>query len=91
MLDLGIIEQSESSCASPIVLVPKPDGSMRHCTEYRKVNALTIPDQFILPRVEHLTDQVGKSKFLTRGYCQVPLDDSSHPMSVFVTLTDFFQ
>jgi len=96
MLDLGIIEHSESPWASPIVLVPKPDGSIRLCTDYRRVNLLTVPDPFPIPRIEDLVDRVGRAKFLTkvdmtRGYWQVPLDDYSGPISAFVTPSGHFQ
>ena len=96
LLRLGIIETSCSPWASPIVMVPKPDGTMRLCTDYRKVNTLTVPDPFPLPRIEDLVDRVGRAKFLskidmTRGYWQVPLDDTSVPVSAFVTPTGHFQ
>jgi len=51
---MGIIKHSNSPWASRIVLVPKADGSVRLCTDYRKVNKLTRPDPFPLPRVEDL-------------------------------------
>jgi len=96
MLDLRIIEPSDSPWASPIVLVPKPDGSIRLCTDYRRVNTLTVADPFPFPRIEDLVDKVGRAKFLTkvdmtRGYWQVPLDDYSGPISAFVTPTGHFQ
>ncbi len=53
----------------------KSDGSFRFCTDYRKVNAITKPDSFPLPRIEDCIDQVGNAKFvskfdLLKGYWQ---------------------
>ena len=85
-----VIEETESSYASNVVLVPKPDKTLRLCTDYRKLNAITVPDPFPLPRIEDLIDRVGQAKYLTkidmtRGYWQVPLDEESVPLSAFVT------
>jgi len=96
LVDLGIIEESSSPWASPIVMVPKADGKLRLCTDFRKVNAVTIPDPFPLPRIEDLIDRIGRAKFLTkldmtRGYWQVPLDVESVPVSAFVTPFGHFQ
>ena len=44
MLESKIAEPSFSSCASPCILVSKPDGTNRFCTDYRKVNSVTKPD-----------------------------------------------
>jgi len=96
LLDQGIIEESTSPWASPTVMVPKADGTLRLCTDFRKVNNCTVPDPFPLPRIEDLIDRVGKVKYLTkldmaRGYWQVPLDDPSVPISAFVTPFGHFQ
>ena len=96
LLNLGIIEESESAWASPIVMVPKADGTLRLCTDFRKVNNISVPDPFPLPRVEDLLDRVGKARYLTkldmtRGYWQVPLDEESVPVSAFVTPFGHFQ
>ena len=52
LLAEGIIERSDSAWAAPILLVPKPDDSSRLCTDFRKLNAVTITDTFPMPRVD---------------------------------------
>jgi len=96
MLKMCIITHSDRPWTSPIVIVPKPDGSIRLCVDYRRVNSLTVPDPFPLPRVEVLVEKLGQANYLTkvdmtRGYWQVPLDDASIPVSAFVTPTGHFQ
>ncbi len=63
MLNLGVIEESHSDWASPIVLVPKTDGSVRFCVDYRKVNAVSKFDAYPIPRVDELLDRLGAARF----------------------------
>ncbi len=55
-----------SSWASPCLLVKKPDSTYRFCTDYRKLNAITKPDAFPLPRIEECVDQVGVGNFVSK-------------------------
>ncbi|KAL1282362.1 hypothetical protein QQF64_001165 [Cirrhinus molitorella] len=48
LLAHGLAVPSLSPWSSPCLLVPKPDGSFRFCTDYRKVNSVTKPDSFPL-------------------------------------------
>lgn len=52
LLDAGIIRESESPFASPVVLVRKKNGKRRLCIDYRKLNARTIEDAYALPNIE---------------------------------------
>ncbi|XP_076035999.1 uncharacterized protein LOC143021962 [Oratosquilla oratoria] len=74
--ELGIVQPSHSPWASPVVLVPKPDGSMRLCVDYRRVNAVTEADGYPLPRIDDVIDDVGSARWVTKldllkGYYQV--------------------
>ena len=89
MLDHGLVEPSQSSWSSPVVLVPKPDGSQRLCVDYRKVNAVTQADSFPIPRLEDCIDLIGQAKYIStidllKGYWQVPLTDRAREISSFV-------
>ncbi|XP_034567353.1 uncharacterized protein LOC117832370 [Notolabrus celidotus] len=95
MLDNSIAGHSNSSWASPCLLVEKSDKSPRFCTDYRKVNAVTKPDAFPLPRIEDCVDQVGSAKFvskfdLLKGYWQVPLSPRAKEISAFITPSGLF-
>ena len=90
MLDNGIAKQSASSWASPCLLVPKSDGTARFCTDYRKVNNVTKPDSYPLPRMDDCIDQVGAAKFISKfdllkGYWQVPLSKRAREIAAFIT------
>lgn len=44
LLHLGVIEPSRSTWASPIVLVPKPDNTLRFCNDFRKLKEVSAFD-----------------------------------------------
>jgi len=44
MVDKGIAEPSKSQWSLPCVLVCKPDGSYRFCTDFRRVSTVTKTD-----------------------------------------------
>jgi hypothetical protein len=76
MLDLGIIEEGMGPWASPVLLVPKKDGSWRFCVDYRKLNAVTEKDVYPLPRIDDALARLnGAAIFnsidLQSGYWQV--------------------
>jgi hypothetical protein len=64
MLAQYFIEPATCEWASPIVLVPKPDGSIRFYVDYMRLNAITEPDTYPLPRMEEFIDSLGEAVVL---------------------------
>ncbi len=96
MLKLGVIELSRSPWSSPIVLVPKPDGTLRFCNNFRRLNEVSEFDEYPMPRVDELLDRLGRARYistldLTKGYWQVPLSEEAKPKSAFSTPSGHWQ
>ncbi|KAL0152831.1 hypothetical protein M9458_051871 [Cirrhinus mrigala] len=65
MKELGVIEPSTSEWSSPMVIVPKKDGSLRVCIDFRKLNAQSKFDAYPMPRVDDLLEKIGKARYIT--------------------------
>jgi len=62
MRSMGVIEPSTGEWASPVVMVPKPDGSVRFCIDYRKLNLMTVRDAYPIPRMDECIDYLGDAR-----------------------------
>ncbi|KAG7485602.1 hypothetical protein JOB18_014053 [Solea senegalensis] len=96
MLEMGVIEESNSDWCCPIVLVRKSDGSIRFCVDYRRVNEVSKFDAYPMPRVDELLDRLGTARFfttldLTKGYWQIPLSLESREKTAFSTPYGLYQ
>ena len=96
MLQAGVIEPSNSAWASPVVIIPKPDGSLRFCVDYRRLNALTIRDSYPLPRMDECIDSLGEATVFTTldanaGYWQMPLAHRDRAKSAFVCHSGLYE
>ena len=88
MLNIGVIQQSTSPWASPVVLVHKKDGSLQFCIDLRKLNNQTVKDVQSLPRIEDSLDCLDVTTIFTSldlqsGYWQVELTETSRPLTAF--------
>ena len=58
LLHVGFIRpEKRATWLSPIVVVPKKNGQIRVCVDYRKLNATTITDAFPLPFTDDVLDE----------------------------------
>ena len=86
----GIVRKSVSPWASPVVIVGKKDGSQRLCVDYRKLNAVTKPDAYPLPRIEDILNSFRSAKWFTTldlasGYWQVAMHPEDVEKTAFIT------
>ena len=96
MLQQGIIQPSTSPWASPVILAPKKDGTLRFCIDYRKLNAMTVRDAYPIPRIDDTLDSLQEAKFISTldlrsGYWQVEMEKESREKTAFVTHKGLFE
>lgn len=92
----GVVQPSVSPWASPVVLVPKKDGSMRFCVDYQRLNSATRKDVYPLPRIDDILTSLGDKHYfstldLASGYWQVGLDEQARAKSAFTTFKGLYE
>lgn len=90
LLQNDIIQESNSSYSSPILLVKKKSGEQRLCVDFRALNNKTRKDCFPLPLIDdQLANLSGNTLFTTldlaSGYYQIPMAEDSRHLTAFVT------
>ena len=58
LLNKGFIRPSISPWGAPVLFIKKKDGSLRLCIDYRQLNRVAIRNQYPLPRIDELFDQL---------------------------------
>ena len=65
-LKKGFIQESQSPAGYPILFAPKKDRSLRLCVDYRKLNDITIKNQYPLPNANELRDRISQATIFTK-------------------------
>ena len=96
LLKDGKIVPSRSSFAHPIVLVFKPDASIRICVDYRCVNSGTVVDKYPMARADDILRKMAPSTYITTldctaGYYQLRMTPESVPLTAFTTHRGIFE
>ncbi len=65
-LQKGYIRPSKSPYASPFFFIKKKDGKLRPVQDYRKLNALTVKNQYPLPLIPEIINKVRDACLFTK-------------------------
>src|SRR5438552_18222896 len=90
LLNKGFIRPSSSPWGALVIFVPKKDGTLRMCIDYRALNEVTIKNKYPLPRIQDLFDQLKGARFFSKidlrsGYYQLKIHASDIPKIAFVS------
>ncbi|CEL54631.1 hypothetical protein RSOLAG1IB_11721 [Rhizoctonia solani AG-1 IB] len=95
-LRAGKIRPSKSPISSPVMFVPKKDGSRRLVVDYRKLNARSKKNVYPLPRPDDLMSKLRGAKLFTKldlrwGYNNVRVKEGDEWKTAFRTKYGLFE
>lgn len=96
LLKNGVIQQSHSLFASPVLLVKKKDGEWRLCVDYRKLNTYTVKDKFPIRIFDEIVDELAGSRVFSKldhrlGYHQVCIKEGHEYKTAFQTHSGHYE
>lgn len=95
-LELGRIRASTSPAGSPILFVPKKDGSMRLCVDYRGLNKITTRNRYPLPLISETLDRLSGARVFTKldlrdAYYRIKIREGDEWKTAFRTRYGLFE
>ena len=96
MLEHGFIRPSDSPYGALVLFVPKKDGGLRFCIDYRWLNKKTVKNRYPLPLPEELFDRLGQARVFSKidlqsGYWQMPVRHEDIHKTVFKTRWSLYE
>ena len=88
MLEHEFIRPSDSPYGAPVLFVPKKDGSLWFCIDYRWLNKQTIRNRYPLPLPKEMLDRLGDARVFSKidlksGYWKIPVHEQDIPKTAF--------
>ena len=96
MINSGVIQPSSSPYAAPVIFVPKKDGTLRMCIDYRALNKITVKNRFPLPKMDELLNCLQGARYFSKidlksAYYQIPVAAQDVPKTAFNTRYGHFE
>ena len=94
--DAGFLKVSKySQWVANIVPMPKKDGKVRMCVDYRDLNRASLKDNFSLPHITTLVDNIAKHSLFSfmdgfSGYNQIRMAPEDMEKTTFLTMCGTF-
>lgn len=89
-LDKGWIVPSQAPYSSPVLFVKKPNGGLRFCVDYRKLNEITKKDRYPLPLIDETLARLNRAKIFTKldirqAFHRIRMHSESEELTTFRT------
>ncbi|GBG70781.1 hypothetical protein CBR_g8079 [Chara braunii] len=90
LLEKGWIRPNSSPFGAPVLFVPKKEGELRMCIDYRGLNAVTVKNVEPQPRIDNLLDRVHGAKYFSKidlksGYHRIEVHPDDQYKTAFRT------
>lgn len=88
MIELGVIEESQSPWNSPVTMVSKANGKSRLCLDARQLNSLTVKDAYPTPLINGILSRLNETHYISSidlkdAFWQVELNEESREKTAF--------
>ena len=96
LLEKGLIRPSISPWGTSILFAKKKDKSIQLCIDYKQLNRVTVKNQYPLPRIDDLFDQLRGAQVYSKidlriGYHQLRVRETNIPNTTFRTRYGHFE
>ena len=96
LLDKGFIRPSTSPWGALVLFAKKKDKTLRLCIDYKQLNRVTIKNQYPLPRIDDLFDQLRGARVYSKidlrtGYHHLRIRETNIPKTAFGTRYGHFE